>query len=230
MRMARWSVLAFALVYPTVMTWLYFTGSGGNMQLLYGIGKVIQFALPALWWAAVDRNRLRIAAPRFKGVATGVDFGVFVGAGILAIYFGWLRYQPQSAALDELASAKAREFGLTTPAKFLMFAVFLCAIHALLEEFYWRAFVFAELRKNASVAPAIVVSSLGFMAHHIVVLDVYFPGHFWQATVPMSAAVAIGGAAWAIMYERNGSLYPGWVSHALVDAALMGVAYAILWR
>jgi uncharacterized protein len=48
-------------------------------------------------------------------------------------------------------------------------------------------------------------------------------------TAPLSACVAIGGAAWAIMYQRYGSLYPGWIGHALVDAALMVAAFTMLW-
>ena len=35
---------------------------------------------------------------------------------------------------------------------------------------------------------AIPISSLAFAAHHVVVLHVYFPNHFWSATIPFSLA------------------------------------------
>jgi CAAX protease family protein len=229
MKAARWVILIFALTYPTAMTWLYFTENSSDAPLLYAFGKCIQFALPVAWWLGAEGKRLRLPAPSWNGIAVGSGFGLLVGAGVIALYFGWLRGPPEFGILKDLATAKAAHFGLTTPVKFLAFAVFLSAIHALLEEYYWRAFVFAELRKQWPLAPAVVVSSLGFMAHHVVVLAVYFPGQFWRATVPLSAGVAIGGAVWAIMYVRYGTLYSPWIGHALVDASLMGVAYAVLW-
>jgi hypothetical protein len=222
-------VLIFALIYPTAMTWLYFTDESRDAPFLYGFGKCIQFLLPALWWTAAEGKRLRLSAPRRDGIAVGVGFGVLTTAAILILYFVWLRESPIFASLKALAIAKATNFGLTTPARFAAFAIFLSAIHALLEEYYWRAFVFAEFRKQSSLTIAVVLSSLGFMAHHVVVLNYYFPEAFWRTTFPLSVGVAIGGAAWAIMYERYRTLYPTWLSHAIVDGALMTVAYAILW-
>ncbi len=230
MKAARWVVLLFALTYPTAMTWLYFTDNSADAPLLYGFGKCIQFSLPEIWWFAAEGKRFRIPRPKADGLAIGAGFGALVGIGIIALYFGWLCNLSEFATLKELASAKAASFGLTTRARFLLFAVFLSAIHALLEEYYWRAFVFAELRSQSPLAVAVALSSLGFMAHHLVVLDVYFPSDFWYLTLPLSAGVAIGGAAWAVIYERFGNLYPAWVGHAIVDAALMAVAYSVLWN
>ena len=52
----RWGregpVLLFALLFPTLGTWLYFVefaGRGETMRWLYGTCKVIQFAVPISW-------------------------------------------------------------------------------------------------------------------------------------------------------------------------------------
>ena len=39
-------------------------------------------------------------------------------------------------------------------------------------------------------------------------------------TYLLALSVAIGGVIWASLYKRCGSLIPGWISHALVDAAI----------
>ena len=57
------------------------------------------------------------------------------------------------------------------------------------------------------LAPAILLSSLAFMAHHVVVLGVYFADHFWLAAVPLALCVACGGAFWAWLYQRTGSIW-----------------------
>ena len=43
-----------------------------------------------------------------------------------------------------------------------------------------------------------------------------------------SAGVFVGGVAWSWLYRRSGSIWPGYLSHAIVDAAIMGVGYAAL--
>ena len=50
--------------------------------------------------------------------------------------------------------------------------------------------------------------------------------------VPASAGrggVATGGAVWAWLYERTGSLWAAWLSHLLVDTAIMAVGYDLVF-
>jgi membrane protease YdiL (CAAX protease family) len=226
----RIGVLSFALVFPTFLTWAYFVrADAGAIQILYGAGKVFQFSIPILFWLDSDPSQLRLASARRRGVAVGIAFGLLVAAGIFAIYFGYLKNQPLTAALAEQVWKKVAGFGLASPSRFLIFAFFLSLIHAGLEEYYWRAFLFAGWRKLTSLPWAIVISSFGFMAHHVVVLNEYFPGRFWTTTMPFSLAVACGGAVWAWMYDRYNSIHPTWASHALVDAAIMLVGWQLLF-
>jgi CAAX protease family protein len=221
-------VLLFALAFPSVMTWLYFGQDTPAAKAIYSLAKVIQFSLPLAWWLVADRSRLRWAKPSWKEVWPGVVFGLVVALAIVGLYCGWLKQHPMMESLVQRSRAKASAFGLTSPLLFLSFAVFLSLIHALLEEYYWRAFVFAELRAIMPLSAAVAISALGFAAHHVIVLAEYLPGRFWTAVVPGSLAVAAGGAVWALLYRRFG-IYSSWLSHALVDAALMFVGYDLLF-
>jgi hypothetical protein len=118
------------------------------------------------------------------------------------------------------------EFHLNTPARYLLLAAFMSVVHSLLEEYYWRWFVFGGLRRCLPGSVAIVVSSLAFMAHHVIILVSYFPGNLPMALV-FSLGVAVGGAVWAWLYGRYQSLYAPWMSHLLIDAAIMAVGYDI---
>ena len=64
---------------------------GAGTQLAYGIGKAVQFAFPVfcLWW--FDGRWPRWTPPRFDGLPLALAFGLLVGAGVLVLYFGWLR-------------------------------------------------------------------------------------------------------------------------------------------
>ncbi len=65
------------------------------------------------------------------------------------------------------------------------------------------------------------------MAHHVLVLGRFFGFANW-ATYLFAACVAVGGAVWAWLYERTGSLVGPWASHLLVDAAIFAVGFDIV--
>ena len=44
-----------------------------------------------------------------------------------------------------------------------------------------------------------------------------------------SASVAIGGAVWAWLYDRSGSLLGPWLSHILIDAAIFIIGYDLIF-
>ena len=120
--------------------------------------------------------------------------------------------------------------GLASPAMYITFALFLAIPHSLLEEYYWRWFVFGQLRRVTSWRVALLVSSLGFMAHHVIVIN-QFLQQGWAVTLFFSLCVAWGGCLWAWLYERFRSLYGPWLSHLLVDCGIMSIGYDLIpWK
>jgi membrane protease YdiL (CAAX protease family) len=170
-----------------------------------------------------------MTVPSFAGLRLGLAFGVAVGGSMLVLYFGFLRETFIGWGVADRVRAKLQEFGGATPMTFFAFAAFLCMAHSLLEEYYWRWFLFRRLRLLLPLNLAIVVSSLAFTAHHIIVLDAYLPDHFLVAVVPFSLSVTVGGAVWAWLYARTGSVYSAWLSHAFVDAAIMILGYDLVF-
>jgi membrane protease YdiL (CAAX protease family) len=200
-----------------------------EMQAAYGLGKAIQFAFPLLWVLAIQRRRLRLKRPASAGLAEGAGFGALVLVAMLLMYHMWLKPAGYLDAAAEEVWQKVKAFGADTPVKYFALGAFYSLGHSLLEEYYWRWFVFGQLRRLLPLRPAIVVSSVGFMAHHVLLLGTYF-GWFSPATVLFSLAVAVGGAVWAWIYHRSDSLYGPWLSHLLVDAAIFLVGYNLVGR
>ena len=148
-------------------------------------------------------------------------------AGALLAYHVWLAPAGLLAAAGKAAAARVGSFGISGPAGFAGMAVFYSAFHSLLEEYYWRWFVFGQLRRLMPLPAAVAVSSLAFTAHHVIVLAVYF-GWRSPATTVFSLAVAVAGAFWAWLYQRSGSLLGPWLSHLLADAAIFAVGYSLV--
>jgi membrane protease YdiL (CAAX protease family) len=228
--------LLFALVFPTLVAWAYFVAlaQGGRpslaQQAAYGAGKVIQFAFPLAFVLLWQRRRLHWSRPSRAGLALGLGFGLLVATALLTAYFAELRSSPLLAQTPARIRTRLQEFGLTSPAAYLACAVFYCAIHSLLEEYYWRWFVFGRLRALLPLGPALVLASAAFAAHHVVVLWVFLPGKVLTGVLPGGLAVAVGGAMWAWIYERAGSLVAPWLSHLLSDATLFAIGWDLLTR
>jgi hypothetical protein len=229
--------LTWAMVFPSVMTWIYFVAAAGEgtqanvgVMAAYGPGKVIQFAFPAVYVLLTDPRSLRQLLPNPRGLVFGLAFGLVVGAAALALYHGLLKDTQLLRDTPGKILAKLRESGFDSVAGYVTVACFYSTVHAFLEEYYWRWFVFGWCRRHVRLWLAVVLASAGFMAHHVIVLAVYFPGAWQFATVviPLSLAVAVGGAVWCGVYQRTGSLTATWVSHLLVDAAVMLIGWDML--
>jgi membrane protease YdiL (CAAX protease family) len=220
------------MAFPSLMSWLEFwvlpggqADHSSGLAILFGLGKIVQFTFPLLYvhWSAP--GELQLSRPRRGGIGLGVGLGLVIGLGICGLYFLALRDAPIFGATPAKLAALLANMHSNTPAVFFAMAVFISVLHSFLEEYYWRWFVFGRLQRHLPLASALVISSLAFMAHHVLVLAYYFPDHFWLAVVPFSLCVAVGGGLWAWLYHRYGSLYPPWVSHLCADAAIMVVGY-----
>lgn len=224
----RLYAVGFAAVFPTLLTYVYFVylaeRPSGVQQTVYTVGKAFQFAFPLWWVSRFHRARFVRALPSRRDLIEGVSFGAVVAAAMLALYALVLKPNGLLSGAGPAVQTKLQAMGLDSLAMFLAAAVFYSLIHSLLEEYYWRWFVFGELRIAWPLAAAITISSLGFMAHHVIVLGMFLG---WQSplTYLFSLCIAIGGAVWAWLYQRSGNLYGPWVSHLLVDAAIFAIGY-----
>jgi membrane protease YdiL (CAAX protease family) len=227
------AAVLFALVLPTLVTLVYFVWaerfSGGIQQATYVVAKVVQFGFPIFWVLWVQRRRPRLVRPVTGGVGLGVVFGLAIAGAMLALYHYWLKSADFFAAAEGEILEKIAGMQLDSSWKFIGVGIFYSLLHSLLEEYYWRWFVFGQLKTIAGLRTAVIVSSLGFMAHHVIVLASYF-GLFEPVMWVFSLAIAIGGAIWAWLYHRTGSLLGPWVSHLLVDAAIFLIGFEIIYK
>jgi membrane protease YdiL (CAAX protease family) len=241
----EWTGLVFAMTFPTVVAWTYFvalagpsdshskespTGRGNSpVQIVYSAGKILQFSFPVIFLYFVDPRSLQPSRLRFNGLDLGIGFGLSVGAGLFILYRAGLRSWLIEIGAAHQIRHKIEDFECGTPMRYLGLAIFLTVGHSLLEEYYWRWFVFGRLRRLLSLLLAITMSSLAFMAHHVIVLGRFFPNDFWNGTVPFSLGVAVGGGFWAWLYDRCGSIFSTWISHLLVDAAIFAIGYDLVF-
>jgi membrane protease YdiL (CAAX protease family) len=227
----RWVGVIFGLVFPMFITWGYFvlaaSYSSGVQQTTYLVVKCIQFAFPLVWVVLVLRESLQWRRPTTNGLVLGALFSLAVVAAGWFLFDLMLRDTAAFAAAAPKIRDKIAKFGIDSTWKYAVLGVFYSLIHSLLEEYYWRWFVFRQLRNLVPLWPAIFVSALAFMGHHVILLSEFFKEAPWLAWL-LSSGVAVGGVFWAWLYDRTGSLYSTWLSHLLIDAGIFWVGYELV--
>ncbi len=177
------------------------------------------------------REGLRVGPKGLRGRSRGLWVGLPFGAIVMAVIVFAVARGPWPGlpleALEEAVRTKVTGIGIATPLRYAMVGIFYTIAHSFLEEYYFRWFLFGRLRCIMPLPAAIALSSVGFAAHHALLLSVFLD---WQhpLTWLLSALIAVGGAVWAWIYERSGSLLAPWLSHALVDAGIFIAGYSLL--
>jgi len=213
--------LAILLPAPSLGTWLGLSVLPGKPsgRVLFFIAKVWLVALPILWRLALERRSLSWSPPRRGGFAAGALLGLGISAAILGAYLTIGPSLLDPGAVRRMGAAT----GLGEWPVYVTGALYWITVNSVLEEMVWRWFVverFEALGWGGWAGPA---SAAGFTAHHIVALRVYCD---WPATLICSLGIFVGGAVWSALYRHTRSIWPGYVSHAIVDAAV----FAIGWR
>ncbi len=233
-------VIILGMVIPTLITWIYFDLLASTpafaQKAAYALGKLAQVGilLVAIWiWRkrskkSPENEKLPSQSIRKGWIVFGSLSGLVIGCTAVGV-FQWILLplgvmEPAKVAVVE----KLQSLGANSPTILLAIALFYALFHSGFEELYWRGFVFRGLNEHLAATPAVCLSSLAFMSHHVLVLAKFF-GYGSIMTYLLALSVASGGVIWASLYKRCGSLIPGWISHALVDAAIFLIAYQLVF-
>lgn len=209
---------------PSISTWVGMIGAEGTPlgQTVFSLGKLWILVLPLVWLVLVDRQRPRIPRPAARGMRAALLTGSAIVVVIAAAYWLLGRHWIEAAFVRE----QARSVGLTTPARYLLGALYWCTINSILEEYVWRWFVVTRCEALMPRFAAVVLSGLLFTLHHIVALGVYFD---WRVTVLASTGVFIGGTTWSWLYMYYRNIWAAYVSHVFADVVIFAIGYKLIF-
>ncbi|NLH15760.1 MAG: CPBP family intramembrane metalloprotease [Phycisphaerae bacterium] len=217
--------LVFLLPAPSLAVWAGMIVWPDTVfgKAVFALCKVWILALPAIWFFGVERQRLLMRRPGIVGIVVGALLGLVISAMIFLGYWCLARNWIDPAVVKNLVA----KVGLGRPVVYLVGAAYWVIVNALLEEYVWRWFVFRQFRTLMPAFAAVAASATGFTLHHIVAMQTYFPPH----VVTIAAlGIFIGGVIWSWCYWRFGTIWPGYLSHAIVDVAVFSIGYCILFR
>lgn len=254
-REKRLALLALLLLVPApslgVALSMMIDGTQGTTlgKAAYFMSKIWILALPIVWLIWIDkvnlssrpkwpvrfsvgtfshyladlaRNVISFSPARKGGFGIAAGLGLLFGGAIIGGFwlFGDLIIDP--VVLRDAATTN----GIGSLPVYLGFVAYLTLVNSLLEEYVWRWFVFRKCETLVGGGAAVICSALFFTIHHVFALKAQMG---WTPTLLGSTGVFIGGAAWSWCYLRFRSVWPGYVSHLIVDAAVFSVGWYLIF-
>ncbi len=187
----------------------------------FALGKIWQIGLPAFWRTKVEEKEISWSKPENGGFVMAAATGVGMS---LVMFLAWVAL---GDSLDRSAIIEFVEpYGVMNPLVFGLLFCYWVLINSVMEEYVYRWFIFEKLETFVSGNVAIALSALVFTAHHFVAVLLMFP---LSLAILASIGVFVGGAIWSWLYLKYRSIWPCYLSHAIVDVAMFGIGGYILF-
>lgn len=194
-------------------------------QAIYIGSKAWLAGFPLFWRLGVEREPISwspLREPR-SGLIAGAVSGLLISA---VIVIAWFIAKANDLIDPATIRAAAIENGIGTPLRYIGFSLYIICVNSLLEEYFWRWFVVRRcedlLRRGWM---AVTLSALLFTVHHVIALRVQME---WLPTILASIGIFCGGVIWSGMYVRYRSIWPAYLSHAIVDLAFLIIGYFVI--
>jgi membrane protease YdiL (CAAX protease family) len=108
--------------------------------------------------------------------------------------------------------------------KIMFVGVYMITINSLIEEFFWRGFVFQELSKRNKAIVAQLLTGIGFAIYHVAIFyDWFNPIILGIATFGLTGYSIIMN----YIYKAYKDLFSCWLVHAMVDTVQILIAFRI---
>lgn len=212
-----------ALFFQLIGAYLYFVMFKGEdfSQIIYFVTKILLVTWPLIWLLKVKGQFLPLFGreQRSSLIVGGISALVIVVVVSLAYWFAGDFVDSFALEIREAAA------GLNFLEHYILFSFFLSVIHSFIEEYYWRWFVLNGLMKKFSQNTAVVISSLAFAAHHLIVVMQFVP--LYLAMIA-TFVIFLAGVHWSRLYLKSGSIAGSWLSHFAADAIIMTIGYLII--
>lgn len=220
------SILALLLLVPAptigVLAGMYWFPNSKIGSAVFIASKVWLFLFPLIWLKLVDKRTLSISRPQKGGFLIGAITGITISGFILILY-----KTVGSSLIDKnFLIEKMAEIGLNSLPVYIGGSLYWILVNSVLEEYVWRWFCVEKAENIFKSTGAILCAAFFFTLHHILAMHLYFSN---LVVLVGALGIFIGAALWSSMYIRYRSIWPGYLSHAIVDLCIFGIGAMIIF-
>ncbi len=215
-------ILVFAV---TVVCCLAMAFVDGVVRPSYGIKSAIKaamFLIVPLIASKIDRQVLYLSLlrPKKKGFLPAFA----IGAGIYGVILGGYFLLRPYFDFSKIAGSLTENAGVTKE-NFLFVSLYISFANSFLEEFFFRGFVFTNLKQLSGKKIAYLFSAAAFSLYHVAMMIGWFsPALFLLVMVGLMA----GGIIFNWINEKLDTIYGSWLTHMFANFAINTIGFLLL--
>ncbi len=221
--MKKRSIILILVV--TILCCLTMALVDGVLRPEYAVKSAIKaalFMLIPLIASRMDRQLLYLSLlrPKKKGLVPAIALGVGIYAVILGGYF----LVSPFFDFSQISGALTANAGITKE-NFLYVSLYISFANSLLEEFFFRGFVFTNLKLLSGRRLAYIFSAAAFSLYHVAMMIGWFsPVLFLLVMVGLVA----GGMIFNWLNEKLDTIYCSWLTHMFANFAINTIGFMLL--
>ncbi|MBO8155770.1 MAG: CPBP family intramembrane metalloprotease [Bacillaceae bacterium] len=148
---------------------------------------------------------------------TGILIGVISMLTIIGAFVLFQGIIDTSAIIDDLKDRLE-----ITAQTFIFVAIYITFGNSLLEEFYFRGFIFFKIYQNGHKILAYLFSSLLFSLYHVAIFAVWFD--FGLILLALAGLFVIG-LVFNYLNTRSKNFLNSWIIHIMADTAIVSIGF-----
>jgi len=197
----------------------------GVLRPDYAIKSAIKIALFLLLPLLISRSNpqviyLQLLRPKKKGLLAACGLGIALYVLILG---GFFLVRP-FFDFSNIAGALTTNAGVSKD-NFLYVSLYISFANSFLEEFFFRGFVFTNLKQLSGKIPAYVFSAIIFSLYHVAMMIGWFsPLLFLLVLVGLTT----GGIIFNWLNEKLDTIYGSWLTHMFANFAINTIGFSLL--
>lgn len=160
----------------------------------------------------------------FRAEKKGIVKPLLLGAGLYALILGAYFLVRNAFDFSAIAGSLSGNAGVTKE-NFLFVAIYISFVNSLLEEFFFRGFVFTNLKRLYSAKFAHLFSAVVFALYHVAMMIGWFSLPLFLLCM---AGLTVGGLIFNRLNEKLGSIYASWFVHMFANFAINTIGFILL--
>ncbi|MBR6617768.1 MAG: CPBP family intramembrane metalloprotease [Oscillospiraceae bacterium] len=191
----------------------------------YVLKSVIKLVLFLACPFVLSRMDKQIAfAELFRVQKNAIVRPILLGVGLYAVILCAYFLVRNVFDFSNIAGSLTQNVGVTKE-NFLFVAIYISFVNSLLEEFFFRGFVFTNLKTLYSRKFAHLFSAVVFALYHVAMMIGWF-------SLPMfllcMAGLTAGGLIFNYLNEKQGNIYASWFVHMFANFAINTIGFMLL--
>lgn len=184
--------------------------------------KILVFGLVPLLLTRLDRQVLFTQALRFRREGFAIALGL--GLGVYALILGGYLLVRNFFDFSGIAGNLLDNAGVSKD-NFPYVSLYISFVNSLLEELFFRGFLFLNLKNTARRGFAYGFSAGAFALYHVAMMIGWFGIWLWLLVM---AGLLVGGLIFNWLNEKLDSIYPSWLVHMCANFAINTIGFLLL--